>query len=85
MFLLLTCGLFSLYNAFVYAIIYLFFITFTFLFSKVYHFSEGMVGLSYVGSGISMIAGMFFYGFTSNRLIQHLTNKYSEERPKPEY
>ncbi|KAJ4313381.1 hypothetical protein N0V94_006965 [Neodidymelliopsis sp. IMI 364377] len=71
-------GLFSLYNAFVYAIIYLFFTTFTFLFTEVYHFSEGMVGLSYIGSGIGIIAGMLFYGFTSDNLIQHL---YQEEWP----
>jgi multidrug resistance protein len=85
LFLSPTCGLFSLYNAFVYAIIYLFFTTFTFLFTEVYHFSEGIVGLSYIGSGIGMIGGLFFYGFTSDKLIQHLTKKNGLERPKPEY
>lgn len=85
LFLSPICGLFSLYNAFVYAIIYLFFTTFTFLFTRVYHFSEGMVGLSYIGSGIGMMCGMLVYGMTSDKLIQHLTKKYGAERPKPEY
>lgn len=80
-----VCGLFCLYNAFVYALIYLFFTTFTFLFTRVYHFSEGMVGLSYIGMGIGMMSGMLFYGMTSDRLIQHLTKKYGLERPKPEF
>jgi MFS family permease len=80
-----VCGLFSLYNAFVYSIIYLFFTTFTFVFTGVYHFSEGMVGLSYIGSGIGMMCGMVFYGMTSDKLIQRLTKKYGVERPKPEY
>jgi MFS family permease len=80
-----VCGLFSLYNAFVYSTIYLFFTTFTFVFTGVYHFSEGMVGLSYIGSGIGMMCGMVFYGMTSDKLIQRLTKKYGVERPKPEY
>ncbi|PSN68463.1 rade putative MSF transporter [Corynespora cassiicola Philippines] len=85
LFLSPVCSLFCLYNAFVYAIIYLFFTTFTFLFSVEYHFSEGMVGLTYIGSGIGMMSGMFVYGMTSDKLIQRLTKKYGAERPKPEY
>ncbi|KAF1997756.1 major facilitator superfamily transporter [Amniculicola lignicola CBS 123094] len=85
LFLSPVCGLFCLYNAFVYAIIYLFFTTFPFLFEGVYHFSEGMVGLSYIGTGIGFMAGMLTYGMTSDKLIQRLTKKYGVERPKPEY
>lgn len=85
LFLSPICGLFSLYNAFVYAIIYLFFTTFTFLFSEVYHFSEGIIGLTFIGSGIGMMGGLFVYGMASDKLIQHLTKKYGVERPKPEY
>ena len=85
LFLSPICGLLSLYNAFVYSILYLFFTTFTFLFSEVYHFSEGIIGLTYIGSGIGMIGGMLFYGMTSDKLIQRLTKKYGAEKPKPEY
>jgi hypothetical protein len=80
-----VCGLFCLYNAFVYSIIYLFFTTFPFLFARVYNFNEGAIGLSYIGSGISMFGEMLFYGMTSDKLMQHLTKKYGAERPKPEY
>jgi MFS family permease len=80
-----VCGLFCLYNAFVYSIIYLFFTTFPFLFTSVYHFNEGATGLSYIGSGIGMFSGMLFYGMTSDKLMQHLTKKYGVKRPKPEY
>lgn len=85
LFLSPICGLFSLYNAFVYAIIYLFFTTFTFLFTRVYDFSEGIVGLSYIGSGIGMMSGMLVYGLVSDKLMQRLTKKYGDARPKPEY
>ncbi|KAF2851423.1 MFS general substrate transporter [Plenodomus tracheiphilus IPT5] len=74
LFLSPICGLFSLYNAFVYAIIYLFFTTFTFLFTRAYHFSEGMVGLSCIGSGIGMMLEML-----------RLAKKYGVDRPKREY
>jgi MFS family permease len=80
-----VCGLFCLYNAFVYSILYLFFTTFPFLFTKVYNFNEGAIGLSYIGSGIGMFSGMLFYGMTSDKLMQRLTKKYGAERPKPEY
>jgi multidrug resistance protein len=85
LFLSPICGLLSLYNAFVYAIIYIFFTTFTFLFPEVYHFSEGVSGLTYIGSGIGMMAGMLVYGMTSDKIIQYLTKKNGVERPKPEY
>ncbi|KAI0021337.1 major facilitator superfamily transporter [Xylariomycetidae sp. FL0641] len=85
LFLSPVCGLLCLYNAFIYAILYLFFSTFTFLFQDVYGFSEGIVGLSYIGMGIGMITGMVLYGTTSDRIIQRLTRKHGVERPKPEY
>lgn len=85
LFLSPLCGLACLYNAFVYAILYIFFTTFTFLFSEVYHFNEGIIGLTFIGSGVGMMAGMLTYGLTSDKIIAHLTKKNGLEKPKPEY
>lgn len=85
LFLSPICGLFSLYNAFVYALLYLFFTTFTFLYKGDYSFSTGIAGLTYIAPGIGMMSGMVLYGFTSDKIIQHLTKKHGAERPKPEY
>lgn len=73
------------YNAFVYAIMYLFFTTFTFVFEGVYGFSQGTVGLTYIGMGIGMLGGMFSYGMTSDKIMKYLAHKHGLERPKPEH
>lgn len=85
LFLSPICGWTCLYNGFVYSILYLFFTTFTFLFSEVYHFSEGVIGLTFIGSGIGMMAGMLTYGFTSDKIIARLTQKHDLEKAKPEF
>ena len=63
-------GLMSLYVAVNYGILYLFFTTVTFVFEGQYHFSTGDVGLSYIGIGVGMIAGMVVLGIVSDRIIQ---------------
>ncbi|KAM7203574.1 rade putative MSF transporter [Rhypophila sp. PSN 637] len=85
LFLSPICGLACLYNGFVYSILYLFFTTFTFVFSEVYGFSEGIIGLTFIGAGIGMLAGMLTYGFTSDKIIAHLTRKHGLEKAKPEF
>ncbi|KAI6090747.1 major facilitator superfamily transporter [Hypoxylon rubiginosum] len=85
LFLSPICGLFCLFNAFVYSLLYLFFTTFTFLFEGEYGMSSGIVGLTYIGSGIGMVAGMILYGMTSDKIIQRLAKKHGVDRPKPEY
>lgn len=85
LFLSPICGLMCLYNAFIYAILYLFIATFTFVFEDDYHFSEGTVGLVYIGMGIGMTIGMVLYGMTSDRIRQHLINASSDGQAKPEY
>ena len=85
LFLSLICSLLSLYNAFIYTILHLFFTTFTFLFGDVYHFNVGTVGPSYIGMGIGMVGGMTLYGTTSDRITWYLTKRYGVEQPKPEY
>ncbi|KAF2684806.1 MFS general substrate transporter [Lentithecium fluviatile CBS 122367] len=62
--------LMSIYVAINYGILYLFFTTMTFVFEGTYHFSSGAVGLSYLGMGVGLIAGMAFLGTTSDKIIK---------------
>lgn len=85
MFLSPICGLMSLYMAFVYAILYLLFTTFTFVFEDNYHFSQGTVGLVYIGCGVGMLLGLALLGASSDRVMQWLANKHNNGVIKPEY
>ena len=85
MFLSPICALMSLYLAFTYAILYLLFTTFTFVFEDNYHFSQGTVGLVYIACGVGMLLGLAFLGATSDRLMQWLANKHNGGVIKPEY
>ncbi|KAF2199808.1 MFS general substrate transporter [Delitschia confertaspora ATCC 74209] len=62
--------LMSIYISINYGILYLLFTTITFVFQVQYRFSAGTVGLSYLGSGIGMMAGMVILGITSDKIIQ---------------
>lgn len=79
------CALMSLYMAFVYAILYLLFTTFTFVFEDHYGFSPGTVGLVYIGCGIGMLLGLAILGGASDPLMQSLARKHNEGKVKPEY
>ncbi|KAF1982316.1 membrane transporter [Aulographum hederae CBS 113979] len=62
--------LLSTYMAVIYAILYLLFTTFTFVFEEYYGFDSGTVGLTYIGTGAGMIIGLGVIGAASNRIIQ---------------
>lgn len=85
LFLSPICGLLCVYNAFIYAITYIFFTTFPVVFEGNYGFNQGAVGLSYIGIGIGMMGGMFSYGIISDPIVKYLAKKNGDERPKPEY
>jgi len=85
MFLSPICALMSFYMAFTYAILYLLFTTFTFIFEENYHFSQGSVGLVYIGCGVGTLLGLGFLGFTSDPLMKRLANKHNNGVIKPEY
>ncbi|KAI6791545.1 MFS general substrate transporter [Hortaea werneckii] len=85
LFLSPICALMSLYMAFVYAILYLLFTTFTFVFEDNYGFSQGTVGLVYIGCGIGMLLGLAILGKTSDPLMQYLARKHNGGKVKPEY
>ncbi|KAJ5658213.1 MFS transporter cpaT [Penicillium longicatenatum] len=76
--------LLSIYVALVYGYLYLLFTTISEVFEGQYGFSQGTVGLSYLGIGIGSVIGLATLGATSDRLLKYLTNK-NGGASKPEY
>ncbi|KAH8703333.1 putative MFS multidrug transporter [Talaromyces proteolyticus] len=76
--------LLSLYVAIIYGYLYLLFTTMTDVFEGQYGFSQGSVGLAYLGIGCGSIIGLFVCGMVSDRLLQYLTKKNGGVA-KPEY
>ena len=74
----------SLYMATVYGYLYLLFTTFPRVFQGRYGFSNGSVGLTYLGAGIGAFVGLLFCGIVSDRLVAALTKRYGGIA-KPEY
>lgn len=76
--------LLSLYMAIVYGYLYLLFTTMTGVFENTYHFSQGAVGLSYLGLGIGMFLGLFVTGITSDWGVKYLSRR-NNGVTKPEF
>ncbi|KAJ5975549.1 hypothetical protein N7481_009256 [Penicillium waksmanii] len=74
--------LLSLYVGVVYGYLYLLFTTISAVFEDQYHFSQGSVGLSYLGIGIGSIVGLIILGTTSDRLLKYLTAKNGVSKPE---
>lgn len=74
----------SLFTAVQYGYLYLIFTAQPGLYIKVYGFSTGSVGLTYIGLGVGSLLGLLIAGLASDRLVRYLTNKNGGER-KPEY
>lgn len=68
----------------IFGYVYLLFTTFPETYGSVYHWSEGIIGLSYLGSGIGFFVGLIIVGTTNDRLVNRLTKKNGGVR-KPEY
>lgn len=70
------------YTGLILAIIYMFFVSFPYIFETVFHFKPTSQGLSFLG----LLAGMLLGGSTSP-YFQHLYNKKTKEsgKPKSEY
>ena len=67
--------LLSLYVAVVFGYLYLFITTLPAVFQGQYHFTTGTVGLSYLGLGVGLMAGLGLVGGTSNRLYLKMTER----------
>ncbi|EFQ98310.1 polyamine transporter 1 [Nannizzia gypsea CBS 118893] len=76
--------LLSLYAAVVYGYLYLLFTTISSVFIGKYHFSQGTVGLSFLGVGIGCLIGLGVLGATSDRLLKSLAARNGGVM-KPEY
>lgn len=75
----------SIYMAVVYGYLYLLFTTLTPVYEGVYHFSNGVVGLTFLGIGLGSMSGLVVFGVLSDRLLKHLTKKSGTGEMKPEY
>jgi multidrug resistance protein len=79
-----TILIFSIYMAIVYGYLYLLFTTLTLVFESIYHFSQGSIGLTYLGIGIGSLMGLAIFGSISDKLSKRLTAKHGGQM-KPEY
>lgn len=68
--------------AVVYGYLYLLFSTITIVFEFQYGFSQGTVGLSYIGIGVGMFIGLAIFGTLSDRILKA---KAGSGEMKPEY
>ena len=68
----------------IFGYVYLLFTTFPEVFGSVYGWSEGLIGLSYLGCGIGFMVGAGIVGKTNDSIVLRLTKKNGGVR-KPEY
>ncbi|KAK5204605.1 hypothetical protein LTR47_007405 [Exophiala xenobiotica] len=71
----------SVYMAVVYGYLYLLFTTLTQVFEETYHFSQGAVGLAFLGIGIGSLFGLVIFGALSDRTVKKLS-KHGEMKPE---
>lgn len=79
-----VCFILSLYMAFMYGIYYLMFATFPDLFTDVYHFSEGITGICYLGLGLGFMSATIFGASFADKVYQNLSAK-NGGKGKPEF
>ena len=60
----------STYMAVVYGYLYLLFTTITEVYEGQYHFSQGTVGLTYLGIGIGSMMGVIVFGIASDKILK---------------
>jgi len=62
--------LLALYVGVIYGYLYLLFTTFTPVFEETYHFSAGIVGLTFLGLGIGSLLGVGFFAWSTDRVFK---------------
>jgi len=72
----------STYMAVVYGYLYLLFTTITEVYENNYQFSQGSVGLTFLGIGIGSLLGVIIFGLASDRIVKA---KAKNGEMKPEY
>lgn len=74
--------IFSLYMSVVYGVLYLLFSTFTFVYAQQYGFSQGIIGLAYLPTGLGMFLGVMVFGAISDMLVKKQKAKNAEPVPE---
>ncbi|MCJ1380902.1 hypothetical protein MMC17_004011 [Xylographa soralifera] len=74
----------SLFTSVIYGYLYLLFTTITEVFEVEYGFSQGTVGLTYLGVGLGMLFGLAAFGLLSDRMLKAKA-KATYGEMKPEY
>ena len=72
----------SIYMAIIYGYLYLLFTTLAQVFEGVYHFSQGNVGLAFLGIGIGSMLGLVIFGAISDKSVKR---QAASGEMKPEY
>jgi len=62
--------LLAIYVGVIYGYLYLLFTTFTPVFEQTYHFSAGIVGLTFLGLGIGSLVGVAFFAWSTDRVFK---------------
>lgn len=71
-----------IYIAVLYGLLYILFTTFTEVFQGYYGFSSSASGLSFLGSGVGMLIGLFYVGSLSDRAIRLKISQNQEPIPE---
>ncbi|PYH95662.1 MFS general substrate transporter [Aspergillus ellipticus CBS 707.79] len=72
----------AVYNAVVYGFTYLLFSTFSVVFEGQYHFSEGRLGLVYLGLAIGFLVSLSIASVVSDRTYVRLSKKHGVVKPE---
>ncbi|KAK3682264.1 general substrate transporter [Podospora appendiculata] len=75
-------SLMSIYVAITYGILYLLFTTFSFVFTKYYHFNKGTSGLTFLPAGLGMMVGIAVFGSLSDKIVKARTSAGHEHKPE---
>ncbi|PIB01378.1 putative transporter [Cercospora beticola] len=77
-----VASLMCFYIATLYGLLYILFTTFTFVFVDQYDFSTGSAGLSYLGSGVGTVAGLFVSASFSDFKVRRKLAMNQEPQPE---
>jgi hypothetical protein len=72
----------ALYIAITYGILYLLITTFSYVYSGVYNFGEGTVGLAFLPAGIGMMIGVVGFGLLSDTMVKRKQAQGHEHKPE---
>ncbi|EKG16668.1 Major facilitator superfamily [Macrophomina phaseolina MS6] len=75
-------NLMCMYIAIAYGIMYILFTTFTFVFEDQYGFDTSSAGLTFIGSGVGSLLGLFAVGSLSDRILKRKIAAGIEIRPE---